>query len=115
MDKKLQKNIYYFAVFIIIICAVLLRILFYSYERPFWNDESALAINLINRTFSGLWLPLDHEQITPPLYSCFCKLCSFFIQNKEYAFRLPSLLFGLTSVPLFFLLVVKVIKNNAGR
>ena len=115
MDKKLQKNIYYIAVCIIIICAVLLRILFYSYERPFWNDESALAINLINRTFSGLWLPLDHEQITPPLYSCFFFFFAFFISNNEYAFRLPALLFGFTSVPLFFLLVVKVIKNYAGR
>ena len=115
MGQKFQKNIYYIAVFIIMICAAVLRIMFYSYERPFWNDESALAINLLHRTFYGLWIPLDYEQITPPLYSCFCKLCAFFIPNKEYAFRLPALLLGLASIPLFFLLVVKVIKNNAGR
>lgn len=115
MTDRSRKAIYYILALLIAIAGISLRVLYYSYARPFWNDESALAINLVNRSFSELWLPLDYEQFTPPLYACFCKLCALFIQNKEYAFRLPALLFGIVSVPLFYFFSCKVIKNYAGR
>lgn len=110
-----NKNIIFYAVLgFLLLTGIVLRILFYSYARPFWNDEAALALNLTDRTFLGLFLPLSHEQVTPPLYSVLCKLCGYFIPKAEYAFRLPALFCGILSVPLFFLLAQKVVKNRVG-
>lgn len=110
-----NKNIaFYLVVMLILICGVALRILFYSYARPFWNDESALAINLTDRSFLELFLPLSHEQVTPPLYAVLCKWIGDFIPVPELAFRLPALIFGIGSIPLFFLLSKKLLNNSLG-
>ena len=106
-QSMLEKNkniVFYLVLMLILICGIALRILFYSYARPFWNDESALAINLTDRSFLELFLPLSHEQVTPPLYAVLCTLIGDFIPVPELAFRLPALILGIGSIPLFFLL-----------
>ena len=51
MTDRSRKAIYYILALLIAIAGISLRVLYYSYARPFWNDESALAINLVNRSF----------------------------------------------------------------
>ena len=115
MPEKIKTNIYYIAVALLLIAGILLRILFYAYGRPFWNDESALAINLANKSFLELFMPLVHEQVTPPLYAIFCKFCGLFIEKAEYAYRLPALICGIASLPLFWAFAEKTLNNKIGK
>ena len=115
MTEKTKNWLFYAAVGVIILLGVVLRILFYSYARPFWNDESALALNIINRSITGLFTPLHYQQAAPVLFSVLCKFCDFLPAAKEYALRLPAFIFGLLSVPAFFILCCKVLKKNVSK
>lgn len=110
-EKKKQILFYSSAVFIVFI-GILLRVLFYSYERPFWNDESALALNILNRGYSQLFSPLDYNQASPVLFAVMSKFCLVFSKNWEYALRFPSLVFGIASIPVFFMLAKKLLKTK---
>ena len=115
MLEKTRTNIYYVTAALLLAAGILLRILFYTYGRPFWNDESALAINLTDKSFWELFLPLVHEQVTPPLYAVLCKFFGLFIEKKEYAYRLPALICGIASLPLFWAFAEKVLNNKIGK
>lgn len=99
-------------IILIMLTGIALRVLFYSYGRPFWNDESALALNLVNRSFLGLFAPLDYSQLTPPLYCIACKFFSLFIHNDEFAFRLSALICSIAALPVFYQLSQKLLKNK---
>lgn len=99
-------------IILVMLTGIALRVLFYSYGRPFWNDESAMALNLVNRSFLGLFAPLDYSQLTPPLYSVFCKFFSLFIHKEEFAFRLSALVCSIAALPVFYLLSQKLLKNK---
>lgn len=113
MDRTKNKVIFYITLGLLVAAGVLFRVLFFSYARPFWNDECALALNLLNRNFIQLFAPLDFSQVTPPLYAFVCKFCAVFSKQHEIAFRLPSLIFGLLSVIVFCLLSLKALKSKA--
>ena len=115
MPEEYKKNIYYILTALLLLSGLFLRILFYAYGRPFWNDEAALAINLTDKNFLELFLPLVHEQVTPPLYAIICKFCSLFITKAEYAHRLPALVCGIFSLPLFWILAEKTLNNKIAK
>ncbi len=115
MPEKIKTNIYYITVALLLAAGIILRILFYAYGRPFWNDESALAINLAGKSFWELFQPLVHEQVTPPLYAVLCKFCGLFTDKAEYAYRLPSLICGIASLPLFLAFAEKTLNNKIGK
>lgn len=115
MPEKIKTNIYYITIVLLLAAGIVLRILFYAYARPFWNDESALAINLAGKSFFELFMPLAHEQVTPPLYAIFCKFCGLFIEKAEYAYRLPALICGIASLPLFWALAEKTLNNKISK
>lgn len=104
MSDRIKKQLYYLIIFIIILLGIYIRVLFFSYARPFWNDESALAINVIGRNFFELFLPLDLDQTAPPLFACLSKFFGYFIKQSELAFRFVPLLSSIISIPVFFLL-----------
>lgn len=115
MREKTKNILFYCAAGFLILAGVYLRVLFFSYSRPFWNDESALALNLLHRSYLGLFLPLDFHQAVPPLYSCLCKFCSLFIPKLEYAFRFPALCFSCGSVFLFFVFAKTFLKRKLSQ
>ena len=115
MPEKTKKNTFYFIAALFIAAGLALRIIFYAYGRPFWNDEAALAINLETKTFWELFFPLVHEQVTPPLYAVLCKFCSVFTSKAEYAYRLPALFCGIVSLPVFLILAHKTLKNYCAK
>ena len=48
-DNVVIKNKFLFiSLGITIVLGIILRLLFYSYNRPLWSDEAALALNIIN-------------------------------------------------------------------
>lgn len=112
MDEKDSNIFNYFLIALIVLSGIALRILYFSYNRPFWNDECALALNLVNRSYLGLFAPLDYFQATPPLYAWLCKFFGEVFLNKEFAYRLPALIFGILSIPAFYLLSKKILKTR---
>ena len=66
--------------------------------RPLFLDEANVARNLFDRSFLGLFRPLDHQQYAPPLYLVLAKACGELFGYSERALRLPSLLGGFAAV-----------------
>lgn len=64
------------------------------FGRPLFIDEANVARNLFDRSWSGLFLPLDHQQYAPPLYLVLTKACGELFGYGELALRLPALLGG---------------------
>lgn len=112
MIQKKKNILFVTTISLVFLVGIIFRILFFSYARPFWNDESAVALNLVNRSYAALFLPLDFSQLTPPLYSVCCKFCSIFISKEEFAFRLPALFCSIASLFVFFALSKKVLVNR---
>ncbi|MDJ1180370.1 glycosyltransferase family 39 protein [Roseofilum sp. BLCC_M91] len=87
---------------IIISFGVFLRVHQYLYNRSLWLDEAMLSLNIVNRSFLELLTPLDFRQKAPPLFLIAEKICVNLFGSSEYALRLPSLIFGILSVLLFY-------------
>ncbi len=112
MDEKRKNLFFYSVVFFIIILGIFLRVLFFSFSRPFWNDESALVLNIINRGYSGLFSSLDYFQAAPPLFCVICKFFFVFIKKIEFAMRFPALICSVLSLPVFFIFSRKLLKTK---
>lgn len=83
-----------------ILLGTLIRIIQYSYNRSFWGDEIALAFNLLQRSFSELFQPLNRDQAAPVGFLLLVKLMIQF-GTDERVFRFIPLLSGILSVILF--------------
>jgi len=66
--------------------------------RPLFLDEANVARNLFDRTFAGLFTPLDHRQYAPPLYLVLAKACGELFGYGERSLRLPALMGGLAAI-----------------
>ena len=112
MSDRVKNITFYIIISGLMILGIYLRILFFSYDRPFWNDESALALNIINRSFFGLFSTLDYEQVSPPLYIVIAKFFGLFIRKYEIAYRLPALICSILSIPVFFVFCKKFLEKK---
>lgn len=92
---------------IIISFGVFLRVHQYLYNRSLWLDEAMLSLNIVNRSFLELLTPLDFRQKAPPLFLIVEKICVNLFGSSEYALRLPSLIFGILSLILFYEVIKK--------
>lgn len=66
--------------------------------RPLFLDEANVARNLFDRSFTGLFAPLDHRQYAPPLYLVLAKASGELFGYGERALRAPALLGGFLAV-----------------
>ncbi|MEO0733646.1 MAG: hypothetical protein AAFZ52_12490, partial [Bacteroidota bacterium] len=66
--------------------------------RALFLDEANVARNLFDRSFVGLFRPLDHDQYAPPLYLILAKICGELLGYGERSLRLPSLLGGILCI-----------------
>ncbi len=87
---------------LIITFGVLLYFRGYLFNRSLWIDEARLALNIINRSFSGLLQPLDHNQGSPVAFLIVEKIIVEIFGNSEYALRLFPFICGMTSIFLFY-------------
>ena len=98
----------------IIIClGIILRCAQYLANRSLWFDESSLALNIVQRSFSQLLQPLDYDQGAP---IAFLLVEKSFIQafgNNEYILRLFPLLSGVASLVLFYKLAKEFLTPKA--
>jgi hypothetical protein len=92
---------------------VLLRLAQYLANRSLWLDESCLALNIVNRSFSELLQPLDYYQGAPIGFLMLERLAVYAFGNSEYALRLIPFLSGIVSLFLFYEVAKRCITPNA--
>jgi len=68
----------------------------------FWNDEAALAGNLLEKSMTFLFGPLDVGQIAPIGFCLAEKASLLLLGNNELALRLIPFIAGLAALPLAF-------------
>lgn len=101
-QRKKISSISTMTIWLFLCFGALLRFRQYLFNRSLWLDESSLALNIINRSFSGLFQRLDHHQGAPIGFLIIEKLLVQFFGNNEYIFRLFPLLCGVISLFLFY-------------
>ncbi|MDQ2693302.1 MAG: glycosyltransferase family 39 protein [Chloroflexota bacterium] len=93
------------AVSMVLLLGALLRLRQYLTGRSLWADEAMLALNIVNRGFSGMFQSLDYDQGAPVGFLLVEKLFNSMLGKHELALRLFPLLVGLLSLGLFYLLL----------
>jgi hypothetical protein len=86
---------------ILISIGIVLRLIQYMINRSLWLDESFLALNIINRSFEQLFMPLDYGQVAPVGFLMVERLNVQLFGNNEYSLRLLPLIAGICSLFLF--------------
>jgi hypothetical protein len=95
-----------------------LRLKLFIYNPSFFCDETALVLNVINRSFSELFQGLDHMQVAPPLFLVTAKIL-YNILNigddlyaRDLIFRIFPFVCGVVCIPLFMYFVHLLFKNK---
>jgi 4-amino-4-deoxy-L-arabinose transferase-like glycosyltransferase len=94
----------------LIALAVALRLTYYLLNPSLSNDEASLALNLIHRSYAGLFERLDFNQAAPPGFLLLQKLAIDVFGTSPYSIRLVPLLAGAAAC----LLVHRVTARIAG-
>lgn len=84
----------------------------YFNNSGLWLDESMLALNLLDKSFVKLLLPLDFNQVAPILFLWFEKLNVIIFGTGELALRLFPLTCSILSLPLLYLVASNLLKNQ---
>lgn len=109
-DKRLERIQY-----LIIALSCLFLAIQYFFNRAFWLDESAIALNILNRDFAGLLKPLDYGQLTPVLFLWFSKLGAILLPNTELGLRLFPLLCFIASLFIFKNISAKILQSKGSQ
>lgn len=96
---------------LLLLLGALLRLRQYLTGRSLWADEAMLALNIVNRSFVGMFQPLDYDQGAPIGFLLIEKLFNAVLGKHEFALRLFPLLVGLALLWLFYLLLRRVTSN----
>ena len=120
MDKiknifaKHSTKFYLFAVIAIILIGFLLRIMGLDKPDGFWYDE-ALSFSVAKESFPlGILHKLYTQDFHAPLYYFFMHFYSSVIHNNELLIRLSSVVFGVISLPIFYLVGKELDSRKAG-
>ncbi|MGD0766605.1 MAG: hypothetical protein ABSB42_00120 [Tepidisphaeraceae bacterium] len=97
----------------LIALGIAIRLRMYLADRSFWRDESALALNVIHRSFAGLFQPLDYYQGAAVGFLMIQKLAFKLFGGGEMALRLWPITASVLAVPLFYLLCRGILSRRA--
>jgi len=89
---------------------LLLRLRQYVLNLSLWLDEAMLALNIVNRSFSGLAQPLDYNQGAPLGFLWTVKAAETLFGNRELSLRLFPFLMGCLSLVAFWLVARQLTK-----
>lgn len=92
----------------------ILRVWRYAQDWSFWSDEAALATNVVRLNYvEFLNQPLPHfEQAAPVGFLWIAKMVSQVVGTSDAALRLPVLLAGLLSLPVFYVLARRALSQR---
>ena len=80
---------------------IICRLTQYLIDSSLWYDESFVALNVVRKSFSAMFGPLDWNEASPPGFLVAEKLFVSILGPSEYALRLLPLLAGLAALLLF--------------
>jgi len=89
----------------IVLAGLVLRTAQYLHIRALWLDEAMLALNVVRRSFAGLFQPLDYAQGAPIGFLLGEKAAIQILGNKDYVLRLLPFLAGCAALLLMYLIV----------
>lgn len=93
----------------VVFIAVLLAVIQFLVNRSIWLDEAYLGLNILNKDFGELFLPLDNIQVAPILYLLIVKMFSeFHVLGTDYSLRLFSLFSFITAALVFYKITLKL-------
>lgn len=90
--------------FAIVLVGIICRVAQYIANPSFWHDEALVVLNVANKSFAELMGRLEYAQAAPPLFLFAERGLMLWLGENEYAFRLVSLICGITSLSLFALI-----------
>jgi hypothetical protein len=93
------------------IAGVGLRLKQYLAHLSLWRDEASLALNLIQRSFGDLMLPLEDDQGAPLGFLWFQKSIITVFGSDEYALRLLPLICSITAIFIFWFIASKYLSK----
>jgi|GEM_PF-400913 len=109
---KNEKKVFHVLLYSIILLGISLAIYQFFYNRSLWNDEAALALNIIDKSFSQLLQPLDYKQVAPIAYLFVEKFLTLLMGKSEYALRIFSLIAFILSIPMIYLVSNRLTNNK---
>ncbi len=87
---------------VIILFGIVLRLGQYVANRSLWLDEANLALNIVNRSFVELTLPLSGDQGAPLGFLFIQKMVIEVLGNRDYILRLFPLAAGIIAMLLIY-------------
>jgi hypothetical protein len=97
----------------ILLIGTTFRLSQYIANRSLWMDEAMLALNIINRSFSGLAQPLDDYQGAPLGFLFVQKLQTILFGNADYVLRIFPVICGLSSIWAMYALAKRIFVERA--
>jgi hypothetical protein len=100
-------------IYVLVGLGILLRVMQYAANRSMWNDESALALNLIEKGVIDLTGRLHFGQAAPVGFLLTEGVAAKALGFSEYSLRLFPLISGLVSIPAFAWVARRTIAREA--
>ncbi len=108
----MKSKTIHFVIWAAIAAGVVLACIQYFHNRSLWYDETTLALNILARSYSGLFLPLDHLQVAPIGFLLVEKTATLIFGPDEMALRLFPFLCFLASIPLLYFLARELLQDQ---
>jgi len=117
-SEKIYKKIaglYESKIFVwgIIAFGILVRFAQYLPNRSLWTDEASLVSNILNRTYSGFFKPLDYKQGAPIGFLMVERFLVTLFGGSEYVLRLFPLICGISAIFIFYKIADDYINKKA--
>ncbi len=116
MKDVLKNNRIYFIILgLIFVLALYLRFDLYIFNRSFWFDEAALAVNVLDKGFFDLFKELSYYQSAPPMFLFETKILAGIFSFSEYTFRFIPFFASLVTLPLFYIFSKYFLNSRPSR
>ena len=99
---------------VLLVLGFALRARQYLFNRSLWMDEAMLALNIVDRSFTGLTQSLDYSQGAPLGFLFIQKLAITLLGNHDYILRLFPFIASIVSLILFYQLS-QAVTEGLGR
>lgn len=97
---------------LLILIGVVLRLVQYLSQRPLWLDEAMLTINILHRSFRGLFVPLEYEQQAPIGFLLIEKTLATLFGHDELVLRAFPLIASIASLGAMAALAMRVLPSS---
>ena len=113
MHRGIRLNVRRILIWFFITAGIFLRLKQFLSNRALWIDEASLAMNIIDRPFSGLFQLLDYTQGAPVGFLMVEKLAIRTLGSSEYVLRLFPFICGIASIFIFYKVAQYYLDKNA--